>query len=726
MHSGVHAHSLSRNYGKTKVLKGIDLNVRVGTIYGLLGPSGCGKTTLLKIILGRLEPTSGGVEVLGEPPNTKHHGIPGRRLGYSPQEMALYTDLTVFETLQFYGRLHGLVGQEFLDRVDWLLNFLEMDEFRKKLVAKLSGGQQRRVSLAGILQIDIITDRLTIPVALLHKPDVLILDEPTVGLDPLLRTKIWEHLRSITEFEGTTVVITTHYIEEARQADCVGLMREGKILAEGEPEDLMYRYQCDTLESVFLHLCRSQNDVDLRVTVQISSGGSNPMIHRTSSNQTIRSGGSTTLVSPSSTARNDHQTIDHVTYDEVDDRRPLLQYSGGKKKNGGKTSYWRQISAISRRKLKQYGRNPLMIIFDMVIPTIEILIYVLCVGTDPNHLTVAILNRDVGAPKSFGSQCENWGDQFVQRMNTGPQLNLYNVSDEMEGIRMVERGQAWASIVIPQNFSQYFPQRLIKRNDETVRNLSTVSIRSDLSNYEIGLSINAKIQTSFAETVDVCLNTTTSPLYFVDPPVYGSSSIKFSSFLAPGIISTAIFAHSIGLTAIAFIREKTDGTLDRVFAAGVSPTIFVLSHYLAQSITLVVQCCILLLTSKFILGIEIVGHFVHVLVILIILGSSGMALGLLVSAASKQETEAIQVTMAAFFPALLLSGVLWPIEAIPKWFSWVSLGLPTTWAADGLRSVMIRGWDIQHMPVYMAYIVPFAWAVALMLIAIFVQSRSGR
>ena len=146
-------------------------------------------------------------------------------VGYAPQEIALYNDLTIEETLLFHSRIHMMDKDTFIKKKKWLLNLLQLPD-EKRLVGNCSGGQQRRVSLS---------------VALLHSPSLLILDEPTVGVDPVLRQRIWEYLREIASM-GVTILITTHYIEEARQADKIGLMRNGRLLVEGKTT--LVRYIC--------------------------------------------------------------------------------------------------------------------------------------------------------------------------------------------------------------------------------------------------------------------------------------------------------------------------------------------------------------------------------------------------------------------------------------------------------------------------------------------------
>ena len=184
------------------VLNDITLQVPQGKIYALLGASGCGKTTLLRIILGRLKPLTGSVRIFGEEPGTDASRIPGVGVGYMPQELALFKLLTINEVLHYYGRIYGMSSSSIRSRVEHFIELLNLPGKHRK-VAALSGGQQRRVSLA---------------VTLVHTPPFLILDEPTVGVDSLLRLRIWNYLENLCRNEKTTVLITTHYTEEARNA----------------------------------------------------------------------------------------------------------------------------------------------------------------------------------------------------------------------------------------------------------------------------------------------------------------------------------------------------------------------------------------------------------------------------------------------------------------------------------------------------------------------------
>ncbi len=222
-------------YGTKHVLSNIDVEIAQGAIYGILGPSGCGKTTLVKAMVGILVPTAGTVRVLDTAmPNLNIMN----QIGYMAQSDALYTNLNGKENLEFFGALYGMKGKALQEAIDQALHLVKLTDAANRLVSSYSGGMKRRLSLAA---------------AILHQPKVLILDEPTVGIDPLLRRDIWNELHDMAE-QGTTIIVTTHVMDEADRCSQLFMMRDGRILTTGSPDEIKARYQVDTVEEAFIKL----------------------------------------------------------------------------------------------------------------------------------------------------------------------------------------------------------------------------------------------------------------------------------------------------------------------------------------------------------------------------------------------------------------------------------------------------------------------------------------
>ncbi|MEL1134175.1 ABC transporter ATP-binding protein [Desulfitobacterium sp. THU1] len=232
---------VNKFFGKKHVLKDIDLEIPYGHIYGLLGPSGCGKTTAVKIIAGILEATSGEAYVLNE-------AMPKlslmAKIGYMAQSDALYTSLTAAENLHFFGAIYGMSKADIKKKSAEVMDLVNLSADLHKPVQAFSGGMKRRLSLA---------------MAILHSPPVLVLDEPTVGIDPLLRKNIWQELNKLAE-QGTTILVTTHVIDEADKCHNLAMMRDGRLIAKGTSQELQAQIGVNSLEEAFIYYGGQANE----------------------------------------------------------------------------------------------------------------------------------------------------------------------------------------------------------------------------------------------------------------------------------------------------------------------------------------------------------------------------------------------------------------------------------------------------------------------------------
>lgn len=233
--------NVNKSFGQKQVLKDINLDIPYGQIYGLLGPSGCGKTTLVKIVAGISEATSGETYVLGQ-------AMPQlslmNKIGYMAQSDALYASLTAGENLQFFASIYGISKAEIKRRIEEVMELVNLSADLHKPVQAYSGGMKRRLSLA---------------MAIMHSPPVLVLDEPTVGIDPLLRKSIWEEFNKLAA-QGVTVLVTTHVMDEADKCHNLAMMRDGRLIAKGTSLELQERVGVQSLEEAFIYYGGQQNE----------------------------------------------------------------------------------------------------------------------------------------------------------------------------------------------------------------------------------------------------------------------------------------------------------------------------------------------------------------------------------------------------------------------------------------------------------------------------------
>jgi len=244
MENSVVVDNLTKKFGDFTAVDNISLTVKTGEIFGFLGANGAGKTTAIRMLCGLLLPTSGagtvgGYDIFGETERIKHS------IGYMSQKFSLYQDLTGFENLWFYGSIYQIPRRELRQRIDELSAELELGEFIGRLSGSLPTGWRQRLALAA---------------SLLHRPRILFLDEPTGGVDPVFRRKFWELLYRLSD-QGTTLFVTTHYMDEAEFCRRISIMHRGRIVEVGNPQELVRKHGHTNLQEAFIDLIsREENN----------------------------------------------------------------------------------------------------------------------------------------------------------------------------------------------------------------------------------------------------------------------------------------------------------------------------------------------------------------------------------------------------------------------------------------------------------------------------------
>jgi len=252
MKYSINVNGLTKRFGSFTAVDNISFNVKEGEVFGFLGANGAGKSTAIRMLCGILNPTSGdamvgGYSVMNEPDKVK------KVIGYMSQKFSLYNDLSVEENINFFGGVYGLEGKKFKERKDWVLQIANLKGKEKLLTASLPGGIKQRLALGA---------------AVIHEPEIVFLDEPTSGVDPISRRNFWDLINDLSA-NGTTVFVTTHYLEEAEYCNNITLINAGKIIAEGNASELktnyiknkIYEIECDRVVDA-LDILQNENYVD--------------------------------------------------------------------------------------------------------------------------------------------------------------------------------------------------------------------------------------------------------------------------------------------------------------------------------------------------------------------------------------------------------------------------------------------------------------------------------
>ncbi|XP_071625773.1 ABC transporter G family member 23 [Temnothorax longispinosus] len=697
-----------KKYGSKKnpnvILDGLNMTVPKGTIYGLLGASGCGKTTLLSCIVGRRRLDSGEIWVLGGRPGSKGSGVPGPRVGYMPQEIALYSEFSIRETFIYFGWCAGMTTEQVDEKLTFLIKFLELPP-ENRFVKNLSGGQQRRVSFAA---------------AILAEPELLILDEPTVGVDPILRQNIWDHLVQITKDGTRTIIITTHYIEETRQAGIIGLMRNGKFLAEESPAKLMEMHRLDTLEDVFLKLSKRQN-VGLRRRSSILSSitGVPPeddvdeMSGEFGDNVSISSRRKSVVI-----VEDGNVTVPALPPEEEGDSSKHTMLNP------------MHMKALIWKNFLWMWRNVGIMFFIIALPVAQIVLFCISIGKDPVGLKLAIVNNELNnstQPCTFGTGCD-WSllsCRYLQHLQKKTIQFLPYDSDE-EATNAVTRGWAWGAITFPSNYSEALMARIDYGRDaaEWDINFAEMKIVMDMSNQQIGQLLQRDLLYAFqdfAKEVTVACNysekLTSIPINFKQP-IYGPMNPNFTDFAAPGIILTIIFFLSVALTSGAMLLERNEGLLERSLVSGLTGTEILFGQVITQFMVMFGQTVMVLIVSFAIFKVTCEGDIGLITLLDILTGLCGMCFGFVIACFCDNERTATYVAMGSFLPIVMLCGIIWPIEGMHPLLKYISFLLPLTKSTESMRLIMARGWSISEPAVYYGFIATFIWISIFMSLAI--------
>jgi ABC-2 type transport system permease protein len=347
-----------------------------------------------------------------------------------------------------------------------------------------------------------------------------------------------------------------------------------------------------------------------------------------------------------------------------------------------------RIHAIAARKFASLRRDKRMLGFIVIMPAIQILLFGIAIGGAPTGLDFAVVDE---GPAGLG-------EVIIEELDASESMVLHTEYESISAARAdIVSGELWGALHIHPN--------------------GTMELMLDNSNQQVSQTIIVEVRDALRAAVQA--QGSSLPLE-ISEPIYGDKDPAFIDFLAPGIMTMVCFMFSLILTTMAFVGERYDGTLDRVFAAGTRPSEVLLGHLAAFTTILIGQVTVVILIATYGFDITIEGRVWLLFALGMLLGWSAMCFGLFVSSKANSEFQAMQMNMPVMFPVMLLSGILWPVQALPSWlqpFAWI---MPTTWTAEAFRSIMIRGWGLEDTGIQLAFLFNAGFAV----FALFIASRS--
>ena len=388
-----------------------------------------------------------------------------------------------------------------------------------------------------------------------------------------------------------------------------------------------------------------------------------------------------------------------------------------------------RVLVITRRIFLGLRRDRRSLGLMLFAPILAMCVFGIAFSGDVKDVDIIIVNQDEGVYIPQMNMSISISKEIIKNMDKDI-LTIEYMTDVTKALEKVEDGEVYAVVIFPGNFSQNLARQFVKApassgqsdpNNITEAVSSTILIRSDNSNVNVANAVIKAIQDALFETQDNY--GVEMPLQLGVDPVYGKDA-EFIDMFVPGIIGFVIFLLTTLLTLISFVGERTSGTLERLMATPIKESEIVLGYGLAFGITGMTQALILLTVGVVVFDIIIVGNILLAFLIAALLAVGSQSLGILLSSMAKREAQAVQFLPIIILPAFLLAGIFWPVEAIPPWLRPASYFIPPTYAVDGLRSVMLRGWGLEQ--VWPQVLVLIGFAVLFLLGATATLKRSRR
>ena len=634
----IKAENLTKKFGDFTAVDNVSFEIPRGEIFGFLGSNGCGKSTTMKMLTGLLEPSSGKAELLGKA--TDANDINTRmRVGYMSQSFSLYEELTVRANLDLNAKLYQLSTQDAVAAVEDSLEKFKIKDYEDELPSSLSLGLRQRLQLAA---------------ACLHKPEVLILDEPTSGVDPSARDMFWDYLINLSRNDKITIFVSTHFMNEAGWCDRISFMHQGKVLAQDKPQALVEAQNAENLEEAFIAYLEEAENHD--------------KAH----------------VSPELTNEKPQLNSPHTHQERAKQRsRPI-----------------NNILAFAVRENKELLRDPVRLLFVLLGPVVLVFFSALGITFDVRNINFAVYDQD----QSQISQ------ELITQLSSSPYFNqrmvLHN-DEEFEHI--IQTGKIRLVIEIPPDFGLDLIQQRQPELSFYVDG-SMPFTGENIKSYLIG------IMSGYSQNLAQEMGHSTSPAAQLQTRFVYNQSFNSIVSIAPGMMMMSMMLIPAMMTALGVVREREIGSIVNLYGSPATVMQFLIGKQIPYIMMALLSFFILLLISILILQVPITGSFSALFFGAFCIAWAATSLGLLVSCFATSQVAAIfGSAILTMIPSLNFSGMLTPVSSLEGANVWIAHLFPSAWFQRIIIGSFSKGLSWPDFMNY--YLILAAFAISYLLLA---------
>lgn len=638
----IKAVNLSKKFGDFTAVDNVSFEIPRGEIFGFLGSNGCGKSTTMKMLTGLLEPTSGTAELLGQP--TDAGDIKTRlKVGYMSQSFSLYEELTVRANLELHAKLYQIEGKAGAEAVEEALTKFKIKEYEHELPSALSLGLKQRLQLAA---------------ACLHKPEVLILDEPTSGVDPEARDMFWDYLISLSREDRITIFVSTHFMNEAGWCDRISFMHQGKVLAQDKPANLVAAQNAANLEEAFiayLEQAEAENSTD------------------------------------KDAASDNHKEALATTLTDTDAKSKKRQRSD-------KT--FNNILAFASRENKELLRDPVRLLFVLFGPVILVLFSSLGITFDVRNIGYAVYDQDQ-------SQIST---ELISQFSSSPYFKeqaILHSDEDYEAV--IKSGKIRLVIEIPPDFGR---QLLMQQRPELSFYVdgSMPFSGENVKGYIIG------IMSSYAQELAQQRGYGANPAGQLQTRFVYNQSFNSIVSITPGMMMMAMMLIPAMMTALGVVREREIGSIMNLYGSPATVMQFLIGKQMPYIFMALLSFYVLILISIYVLQVPITGSFSALIFGAFCIAWVATSLGLLVSCFATSQVAAIfGSAILCMIPSLNFSGLLTPVSSLEGANVLVSQLFPSAWFHKIIIGAFAKGLSWQDFFKY--YLILTAFAISYLLLA---------